>query len=165
MRASVILAAALIVAAACSKESTTSNGEISAPPAASASRGPERDLQWGPAPAIFPPGAEMAVLQGDPSKTDEFTVRLRMPNGYKIPPHTHPTTENVTVITGTFLAGMGAQFNEATTERFGQGEFVSIPQNHAHYAMTQGLTIVQVHAIGPFALTYVNPADTPAAAR
>jgi len=164
MRATVIFVAAMIVAAACSKEST-SNGEISAPATASASRGPERELQWGPAPAIFPPGAEMAVLQGDPSTSDEFTVRLRMPSGYKIPPHTHPTTENVTVITGTFLAGMGAQFNEATLERFGQGDFVSVPQNHAHYAMTRGQTIVQVHAIGPFALTYVNPADTPAAAR
>lgn len=165
MRTTVMFVAALIVAAACSKDSTTSNGEISAPAAASASRGPERDLQWGPAPAIFPPGAEMAVLQGDPSKTEEFTVRLRMPSGYKIPPHTHPTTENVTVITGTFLAGMGPQFNEALTQPYGQGDFVSVPQNHAHFAMTRGQTIVQVHAIGPFALTYVNPADTPAAAR
>ena len=165
MRGTVILFAAAIVAAACSKESTTSNGEISAPTTASASRGPERDLQWGPAPAIFPPGAEMAVLQGDPSTSQEFTVRLRMPSGYKIPPHTHPTTENVTVITGTFLAGMGAQFNEAAMERLGQGDFASIPQDHAHYAMTRGQTIVQVHAIGPFALTYVNPADVPADAR
>ena len=164
MRGTVIFVAALILAAACSKEST-SNGEISAPATAAAARGPERDFQWGPAPAVFPPGAEMAVLQGDPSTGGEFTVRLRMPSGYKIPPHTHPTTENVTVITGTFLAGMGAQFNEAATERLGQGDFVSLPQNHAHYAMTVGQTIVQVHAIGPFALTYVNPADIPAAAR
>jgi quercetin dioxygenase-like cupin family protein len=164
MRGTGLFVAAFILAAACSKEST-SNGEISAPATASASRGPERDIQWGPAPAVFPPGAEMAVLQGDPSKTDEFTVRLRMPSGYKIPSHTHPTTENVTVITGTFLTGMGGVFNEAGMDAFGQGDFVSIPQDHAHYAMTRGKTIVQVHAIGPFALTYVNPADTPAASR
>jgi len=107
----------------------------------------------------------MAVLQGDPSTPNEFTVRLRMPNGYKIPAHTHPTTENVTVITGTFLAGMGAEFNEAAMDRFGQGDFISIPNNHAHYAMARGQTIVQVHAMGPFAMTYVNPADTPPAAR
>ena len=80
MRGTIIFVAASILAAACSKEST-SNGEISAPATASASRGPERDLQWGPAPAVFPPGAEMAVLQGDPSKGEEFTVRLRMPSG------------------------------------------------------------------------------------
>jgi quercetin dioxygenase-like cupin family protein len=159
-----LFVAALIAAAGCSNGST-SNGEVSTPPAAITSRAPAHDFQWGPAPAIFPKGAEMAVLQGDPSKTEEFTVRLRLPNGYKIPPHTHPTTENVTVITGTFLAGMGGQFSESTMDRFGQGEFVSIPQNHAHYAMARGLTIVQVHAMGPFSLTYVNPADTPAGAR
>ena len=164
MRTIVLFVAALVAAAACSKEAS-SNGEIAAPLSSVSSRGPEHDFQWGPAPAVFPPGAEMAVLQGDPSKSEPFTVRLRMPNGYKIPPHTHPTTENVTVITGTFLAGMGGQFNEATMERLGEGDFVSIPDNHAHYAMARGQTIVQVHAIGPFALTYVNPADTPKAAR
>ena len=163
MRTTVLFVAALI-AAACTKESS-SNGEIAAPPTTSASRGPGQDFQWGPAPAIFPPGAEMAVLQGDPSTSNEFTVRLRLPNGYKLPPHTHPTTENVTIISGTFLAGMGGQFNEAAMQRFGQGDFISIPDNHAHYAMARGQTIVQVHAMGPFALTYVNPADTPAAAR
>ena len=64
-------------------------------------------LEWGAAPPVFEPGAQMAVLQGDPSKAgEEFTVRLRLPNGYKIAPHTHPTTENITVIEGTFL-GLG----------------------------------------------------------
>jgi len=164
VRTSIILLAALVGLAACSKESS-SNGEIAAPNSSSASRDPQQAFQWGPAPAVFPPGAEMAVLQGDPSTTAEFTVRLRLPNGYKLPPHTHPTTENVTVITGTFLAGMGGTFNEATMTRFGQGDFISVPDNHAHYAMARGQTIVQVHAMGPFALTYVNPADTPNAAR
>jgi quercetin dioxygenase-like cupin family protein len=164
MRSTVLFAAALIAAVACSKE-TTSNGDVSDAPQASASNGAGHELQWGPAPAIFPPGAEMAVLQGDPGSNQEFTVRLRMPNGYKIPPHTHPTIENVTVITGTFLAGMGGQFDQAAMDRFGQGDFASLPANHAHYAMARGQTIVQVHAIGPFAMTYVNPADTPAGAR
>jgi quercetin dioxygenase-like cupin family protein len=163
VRTSILLVAALITAA-CSKVSS-SNGDIAAPTSASASKGPGHDIQWGPAPAIFPPGAQMAVMQGDPSTANEFTIRLRMPNGYKIPPHTHPTAENVTVITGSFLAGMGGQFNEATMDRFGQGDFISIPDNHAHYAMARGETIVQVHAMGPFALTYVNPNDTPKAAR
>ena len=104
----------------------------------------------------------MAVLEGDPSKAEPFTVRLRFPNSYKIPPHTHPTTENVTVLTGTFLAGMGIQFDESTMQSIGRDGFASIPANHAHYAMARGVTVVQVHAIGPFALTYVNPADNPA---
>ena len=127
---------------------------------ASASHG---DIKWGPAPAVFPPGAEFAVMQGDPSKAEPFTVRLRFPNGYRIPPHTHPTAENVTVLSGTFLAGMGAKFDESALKALGRDDFASIPADHAHYAMARGLTVVQVHAIGPFALTYVNPADTPAA--
>jgi len=103
----------------------------------------------------------MAVLEGDPSKAEPFTVRLRVPNGYKIPPHTHPTTENVTVLAGTFRVGMGTTFNESDLKALDRDAFASVPANHAHYAMARGLTVVQVHAIGPFAMNYVNPADTP----
>jgi quercetin dioxygenase-like cupin family protein len=123
--------------------------------------GPQQTIQWGPAPAVFPPGAQLAVMQGDPSKAEPFTVRLKFPNGYKIPPHTHPTEENVTVLSGTFLAGMGAQLNESNVQANGRGDFLSIPANHAHYAIARGETIVQVNAIGPFTLTYVNPDGTP----
>jgi quercetin dioxygenase-like cupin family protein len=134
-------------------------------PAAAASMSREPDLKWGPAPAIFPAGAQMAVLQGDPGSTNLFTVRLRFPNGYRIAPHTHPTDEHVTVIEGTFLVGMGETASSKGLLKLKEGGFVTAPANHAHYAMAQGRTIVQVHAIGPFAMTYVNPADTPAAAR
>jgi quercetin dioxygenase-like cupin family protein len=161
VRSTSFIIIAAVLSAACSK-SSSSNDVPSAPTGqASHSVGAQNSEQWGPAPAIFPPGAEMAVLQGDPSKTEEFTVRLRLPNGYKIPPHTHPTTENVTVLTGTFLAGSGTQFVESQLEPIGQNGFLSIPAEHAHYAMARGLTVVQVHAIGPFALTYVNAADNP----
>lgn len=125
---------------------------------------PEQDLKWGPAPAIFPPGAQMAVLQGDPGGSALFTVRLRMPDGYKIPPHTHPTDENVTVISGTFHVGMGKTFDKKGMMKLSAGAFVTAPASGAHYASAQGVTIVQVHAMGPFAMTYVNPADTPKAA-
>jgi quercetin dioxygenase-like cupin family protein len=155
-----ILIATVFAAAACSKDSPASDAP-SAPGAALASAVARGDLPWGPAPAVFPPGAEIAVLEGDPSKAEPFTVRLRFPNGYKIPPHTHPTTENVTVLTGTFLAGMGTTFSESDLKALGRDDFASIPANHAHYAMARGLTVVQVNAIGPFILTYVNPADTP----
>lgn len=121
-------------------------------------------FKWGPAPAIFPAGAQMAVLQGDPGGTGLFTVRLRMPDGYKIPAHTHPTDENVTVISGTFHVGMGNKFDRKGMTTLHAGGFVTAPQNLAHYALASGETIVQVHAMGPFAMTYVNPADTPKAA-
>ncbi|MEP6622457.1 MAG: cupin domain-containing protein [bacterium] len=126
---------------------------------------PEQVLNWGPAPAIFPAGAQMAVLQGNPGGTALFTVRLRLPDGYKIPPHTHPTDENVTVVSGTFKVGMGPTFDATAMTTLGTGGFVTAPANGAHFAVAQGETVVQVHALGPFAMTYINPADTPAAAR
>lgn len=122
------------------------------------------DLKWGPAPAIFPAGAQMAVLQGDPGGNALFTVRLRMPDGYTIAPHTHPTDENVTVISGTFNVGMGKTLEKKGLLKLNAGGFVTAPANAAHYAIARGPTVVQVHAMGPFAMTYVNPADTPKAA-
>jgi quercetin dioxygenase-like cupin family protein len=88
-----------------------------------------------------------------------------MPNGYKIAPHTHPTTENITVIEGTFLVGMGSTVDRTKMMAVPRGGFASAPAQHPHYAEARGATIVQVHAIGPFALTYVNPADAPVAVR
>ena len=156
-----LLGFAIFSIAGCSNEATGSSEPNTPLLSLLATSGPGDDIQWGPAPPIFPKGAEMAVLQGDPSKADEFTVRLRMPNGYKIAPHTHPTVENVTVLKGTFFAGMGEQFSEANLKAFPRDAFASIPANHAHYAMARGQTIVQVHGLGPFVLTYVNPADDP----
>jgi quercetin dioxygenase-like cupin family protein len=121
-------------------------------------------LNWGPAPAVFPAGAEMAVLQGDPSSTAEFTIRLRMPDNYKIPPHTHPTDEHVTVISGAFKVGMGSVLSADSALTLNTGGFVTAPAGHAHFAIAKGATIVQVHALGPFAMTYVNPNDLPRAA-
>jgi len=166
MRSHVILGAALAAVAlsGCSKDVTSTSGNGPRTPLLSllATSEPQDDIKWGPAPPIFPAGAELAVLQGDPSKAgEEFTVRLRFPNGWKLPPHTHPTTENVTILKGTFLAGMGEQFVESNLKPLGRDAFASIPANHAHYVMARGQTIVQVNAIGPFALTYVNPADDP----
>ncbi|MEP7000747.1 MAG: cupin domain-containing protein [bacterium] len=123
------------------------------------------EIKWGPAPAIFPPGAQMAVMQGDPSSSNMFTVRLRMPAGYKIPPHTHPTDENVTVISGSFRVGMGKTFSKDGMLTLPAGGFVTAPAKEPHFALAQGATVVQVHAMGPFAMTYVNPADTPKAAK
>jgi quercetin dioxygenase-like cupin family protein len=118
-------------------------------------------LNWGPAPAVFPAGAKMAVLQGDPGQSALFTVRLQMPDGYRIPAHYHPTDEHITVISGTFLVGMGDTLNATRTTALPAGGFVTAPAKMNHYAIAKGATIVQVHAMGPFALTYVNPKDDP----
>ena len=118
-------------------------------------------VKWGPAPAIFPAGAKMAVMQGDPSKHDLFTVRLDMPSGYRIAPHYHPTDEHITVLSGDFLVGMGDKLDAKNTMSLKAGGFATAPAEKHHFAIARGRTIVQVHAIGPFQLTYVNAADDP----
>lgn len=118
-------------------------------------------VKWGPAPAVFPAGAKMAVLSGDPSRRDLFTVRLDMPSGYKIAPHYHPTDEHVTVISGNFLVGMGDKLDANKTTSLKAGGFVTAPAQAHHFAIARSHTVVQVHAMGPFQITYVNPADDP----
>jgi len=149
--------AAILALAACSKASGTTVQDT--PTAPSASKSNQQGITWGPAPAFLPPGAQIAVLEGDPTAAGTFTIRLKLPNGYKIPPHTHPTVENVTVLSGTFRAGMGTAFDDAKLTDLGRDAFVSIAAEHAHYAMARGETVVQVHGLSPFVLTYVNPAD------
>jgi quercetin dioxygenase-like cupin family protein len=118
-------------------------------------------LKWGPAPAVFPKGAEMAVLSGDPGKAGLFTVRLKMPAGYAIQAHHHPTTEYVTVVSGDFALGMGDKLDQAKAMTLHAGGFAAAPAGMNHYAWAVTDAVVQVHAEGPFVLTYVNPADDP----
>jgi quercetin dioxygenase-like cupin family protein len=116
---------------------------------------------WGPGPPFFPAGARFAVLSGDPSQAGPYTVRLEMPAGYVIRPHSHPTDENVTVISGNFVLGMGDTVKMAGAKRLLAGGFIVAPADMHHFALARSKTVVQVHGIGPFAITYVNPKDDP----
>ena len=118
-------------------------------------------LKWGPAPAVFPSGAQMAVVSGDPGKAAPFTVELSMPSGYRIPPHFHPTDEKVTVDKGTLFVGMGDTFVKSTMKPMAVGATGDIKAGMHHFALAQGATVVTISAMGPFAMTYVNPADDP----
>jgi quercetin dioxygenase-like cupin family protein len=118
-------------------------------------------MQWGPASPALPPGAQAAVLEGDPTKAGLFIIRVKFPDGYRVPPHWHPTDEHVNVISGTFLAGMGAKFDEASMQALPAGSYVKMPRKTNHYVRAKGETIVQLTAIGPFQVTYVNPQDDP----
>jgi len=118
-------------------------------------------LVWGPAPQLFPAGAKMAVISGDPSKEGLFRVELSFPDGYKIPPHFHPTDENVTVKEGTFLVGMGDKLDPKKTRAMEPGDSGTVAARMHHFAIARGATVVAVSAQGPFAMTYVNPADDP----
>ena len=119
------------------------------------------ELNWGPAPPVFEKEAQMAVVSGDPSKPGPFVVRLKAPAGFKVMPHFHPTDENITVISGTFALGMGDKFDAAALKEMGAGAFALMPAEMHHFAMAKTAVVAQVHGTGPFALTYVNPADDP----
>jgi quercetin dioxygenase-like cupin family protein len=153
MRLTTIAALLLTISAAAAGAQSPAGSPVASP----------ADVKWGPAPAVFPPGAQMAVLQGDPGSAAPFTVRLRFPDGYTIAPHTHPTDEYLTVISGTFRVGMGTTVDAKGMLTLGTGGFATAPANHAHYAAARGVTVVQINSMGPFAMTYVNPADTPRA--
>lgn len=100
------------------------------------------------------------MIEGDPSKDGvPYTLRLKMPNAYRVGPHYHPADENVTVISGTLGIGMGDKFDPAAGQLVKPGGFVFMPKQMHHFAWAKGLTVIQIHGIGPFAFTYLNPGD------
>jgi hypothetical protein len=119
------------------------------------------DLKWGDAPPVLPAGAQAAVLDGDPSKAAPFTIRLKVPDGYTVPPHWHSVEENVTVISGSFGLGLGDKMDKAKVRYLPAGSYVRLGKDERHYAVTKGETVIQVHGTGPFDIHYVNPADDP----
>jgi quercetin dioxygenase-like cupin family protein len=119
------------------------------------------EIQWRTGPDSLPVGAQYVVLEGDPTKEGPFTMRLKLPPNYKIPPHTHPKIERVTVLKGEFRLGMGPQHNEQSMQRLSVGGFFVMPPGMEHFVTTDQETIVQLNGEGPWAIHYVNPADDP----
>jgi quercetin dioxygenase-like cupin family protein len=116
--------------------------------------------QWGDAPPMLPRGAQAAVLAGDPGKDGVFTIRLKMPAGYRIGRHWHPTDEAVTLVDGDLALSMG-EAASAHSETLAPGDFVNLPAHMQHEASTKGGAVVQVQSTGPFQITYVDPKDDP----
>ena len=114
------------------------------------------------APPALPKGAQVVVLHGDPTaKSGAYTLRAKFPDGYTVMPHTHPSAENVTVLSGALRVGMGREWKEATMQDLTAGGYAHMPANSPHYVKARGETILQVHGTAPFLLRYVNPADDP----
>jgi hypothetical protein len=135
------------------------------PPAAHIMVAPD-EVKWGPAPPALPPGAQVAVLEGDPGKAGvPFTIRAKFPDGYKVPPHWHPTDERVTVLQGALGVGVGETFNASAGRELGAGGYAEMPRTVRHFAWAVGETVVQISAIGPFEVNYVNPTDDPRKAK
>ena len=118
-------------------------------------------IKWGPPPPSFPAGAKFAVIDGDPAAKGLVTVRFAMPAGYKIAPHWHPTDEHITVLSGSLSIGMGDALDTKQGKLLKPGGYAVAPANMHHYAWTKTGATIQVHMNGPFAITYVNPADDP----
>jgi len=122
---------------------------------------PASDIAWKEGPASLPKGAQITVLEGDPSKEGPFVFRVKVPDGYRIPVHTHPKTERVTVIQGTFNIGMGEHFDPKMTKPMPVGTYGYWKSGMKHFVWAKGETIVQFHGEGPWSIQYVNPADDP----
>ncbi len=139
---------------------------MAASPAAEKNAFTPDGIQWGPAPPFVAPGAQLAVLEGNPmAASGDYTVRLKMPDGYRIAPHWHPKRENVTVISGTFKVGMGDSFDEGSMMTFPAGSFAYLDPDMHHYAMASGPVVVQIHGAAPVQFNYVNPNDDPSRKR
>ena len=153
--AAVVLAAAAILAGAASAQ----NAPVREPVVLA-----EADLVWRPGPPSLPEGAMMARLSGDPSQPGPFTARVKFPPGFVLPPHRHSTSEHVTVLSGTVMAGRGERLDRASARALGPGAFSLMPEGAAHYSFAPEGAVIQVYGTGPFTVTYVDPKDDPRSA-
>ena len=118
-------------------------------------------VNWGPAVAALPRGARAVILDGNPARAGLFTLRLLLPAGYVIPPHTHPAWEHVTGVSGTFHIGMGSTIDMSNAHELRAGSFIAIPAGMRHWLHAETETVIQLHGGGPWNITYVNRADDP----
>jgi mannose-6-phosphate isomerase-like protein (cupin superfamily) len=119
------------------------------------------DLKWQPGPPALPKGLTVAVLAGDPAQAGLSILRAKMPDGYTVPPHWHSQAEHLTVLSGRLHVGMGNKLDRSKGETIEPGGFVGLPAKMHHYVWTSGETVIQVTAMGPFEVTYIDPKDDP----
>jgi len=118
-------------------------------------------VKWADAPGSLPKGVRVAVLEGDPAKDGPFVMRVKLPDGTRIMPHTHPEDERVTVLSGTLYLGMGEKFNGKAAKEMPAGSYGRTRAGVTHFGWVKGETVLQLHGTGPWAVHYANPADDP----
>jgi quercetin dioxygenase-like cupin family protein len=120
-------------------------------------------MTWGPAPDAFPAGLQLCVLHGDPGAAGAmFSVRLKASQRFLFAPHSHPHDEHITVVSGRFELGNGATADHGSTRILEPGDYAFLPKEQFHYGWAAAdETVLQVQAIGPFAITYARPEDDP----
>lgn len=122
--------------------------------------GPD-ELKWVDGPPSLPKGAKFAVIEGKPSEPGPFTMRLKFPAGYKVPPHSHPAIEHVTVLSGLINFGMGDRFDADKSRPMRAGSFIVMPIGTNHFVEAKEEALIQLHGIGPWDVKYVNPEEDP----
>ena len=117
-------------------------------------------MQWVDAPGL-PAGGKMATIEGSADQAAPFTFRVKFPAGYEVPAHWHPAAEHITVLSGTVNMGVGDKLDKTKTHPLAAGGFSVMPANVHHFGWTDTETVIQIHGMGPWGITYVNPADDP----
>lgn len=122
------------------------------------------EATWSAAPPVLPPGAQIAVLSGNPMQSGAYSIRLKFPANYSIPAHSHPTDENIVVVSGALNFGMGDKLAKDApgNKSLSPGGYGLMPANMNHYAFTGSEeTTIVLYGQGPVEFKYVNPADDP----
>jgi len=158
MKAQLAVAIALLALASTALTADSPKKSPSTRPAATFVSAEE--ITWGEAPPVFPKGAQMAVLFGNPSKKGPYAIRFKMPDGYKIAPHWHTQDEQLTVLTGTFVLHLGDTM-DVPGHTLGPSAYHFLPARMHHAAESTGETILQINGNGPFDIHYLDPADDP----
>ncbi len=122
---------------------------------------PTEEVKWAPGPASLPPGAEIAILEGNPAEEGPLTMRLKFPADYAVAPHTHPVTEQLTVLKGSIAIGIGKTMDKNAVKHLSAGGYSMMPKEMPHYAYTTEPTVIQLNSSGPWGITYVNKDDDP----
>ena len=112
-------------------------------------------------PPVLPPGAFIAVVSGDPTRPGAFTLLVSMPDGYRIPPHSHPSYEHVEVKEGTLLVGTGDELDPKMTQALAAGDSATAPAGVHHFSIAKGRTLLSATFVGPYTITYVRAEDAP----
>jgi len=147
-----VLLAALSLVLVAADDHPTKKGEVVFTPT---------NIKWQDGPPSLPKGAKVALLEGDPSREGHFVMRVKMPDGYRIAPHTHPKDERLTVISGTLYIGMGDKFNQKAAKALPTGSYGRMPAGMKHFGWAKGETVLQLNGEGPWTIDYVNPEDDP----
>ncbi len=117
-------------------------------------------LEWGEV-ASMEGDARIAVIEGDPSQAEPFTLRLRLPANYDVAPHTHPAYERVTVLSGTFHFAHGEEFDRDATTALPVGGLAIMAPGEPMFGYTEEETEIQLHGQGPWGIEYIDPEDDP----